>query len=144
MLPQSRVWASNMRWTKLNLPNVSSRVQHLSFAWYFCESKRQRFASHSKRCLVKSSTKLWTRWIILTYGKLAPDSSIFWRDSLEYLCWRSRRLCWMQNFKLNRMVLFSNGVVGQKTHEPHQKLGFFSKNHKIFSSPDSVSYLCWL
>ena len=28
---------------------------------------------------------------------------------------------------LNRMVLFSEGVIGQKTHEPHQKLIIFEK-----------------
>ena len=38
----------------------------------------------------------------------------------------------MQNFMLNRMVLFSEGVIGQKTHEPHQKLIFFEKLQKFF------------
>jgi hypothetical protein len=33
-------------------------------------------------------------------------------DSLDDLCWRSSRLCWMQNLILNRMMMFSEGVIG--------------------------------
>ena len=40
----------------------------------------------------------------------------------------------MQNFTLNRMVLFLEGVIGQKKHEPHQKPNFFEKNQKFFLS----------
>jgi hypothetical protein len=42
-------------------------------------------------------------------------------DSPNDLCCRSSRLCWVQNLILNRMVLFSKGVNGQK-------IGFCLKN----------------
>ena len=64
--------------------------------------------------------------------KFCTRFDISWCDSLEYLCWRSRRLCWMQSFMLNRMVLFSKGVIGEKTHEPQQKQLFFGKLRKFF------------
>jgi hypothetical protein len=42
-------------------------------------------------------------------------------DSLDNWCYRSSRLCWMQNSILNRMVLFSERVIGQK-------IGFYLEN----------------
>ena len=69
---------------------------------------------------------------IWSSGKLAPDSSISWRDSLWCLCWVWKKLCWVQNFALYRLVLFSTGVIGQKILKIQKKLIFFEKSEKYF------------
>lgn len=76
------------------------------------------------------------------YGKLPPDSSISWRDSLEHLCSLSTRWCWMQKITLNRMVLFSKRFIGQKSFSQRQSL--ISGNPTPSPSPSRNSFFLWL
>ncbi len=48
-------------------------------------------------------------------------------DSPNDLCCRSSRLCWIENLILNRMVVFSEGVIGQKAWVCLEKLIFHVK-----------------